>query len=143
MAAQEHVSFATLLKQFRAASGLTQEGLAERAHLSREAVSALERGGRQYPRRDTLELLADALELGEADRAALVRSAMRPGRAREALDQVTEGETSGPRWTGTLPVPPTRLLGRDAELVQACSLITDDGVRLLTLTGPPGVGKTP
>jgi predicted ATPase len=39
-------------------------------------------------------------------------------------------------------VPPTRLIGREAELARATALLRGEGVRLLTLTGPPGVGKT-
>ena len=41
----------------------------------------------------------------------------------------------------TLPVPPTPLLGREGELATARRLL-DAGCRLLTLTGPAGVGKT-
>lgn len=41
---------------------------------------------------------------------------------------------------GTLPVPLTRFVGRDAELVEAGALLA--GNRLLTLTGPGGAGKT-
>jgi non-specific serine/threonine protein kinase len=41
-----------------------------------------------------------------------------------------------------LPVPPTVLLGRDQELASTRRLIRRDDPRLLTLVGPPGVGKT-
>jgi predicted ATPase/DNA-binding CsgD family transcriptional regulator len=41
-----------------------------------------------------------------------------------------------------LPRSPQTLIGRQAELELAKRLILDDGVRLLTLTGPAGVGKT-
>jgi predicted ATPase/DNA-binding XRE family transcriptional regulator len=142
MATQERNSFATLLKHYRIANGLTQEGLAARARLSREAVSALERGGRLFPRADTVELLAAALELGDADRAALEHAAVRPGRARQTLDEISVVEPSSVRLNLRVPTAPTRLLGREVELDQACRLITEEGVRLLTLSGPPGVGKT-
>jgi predicted ATPase/DNA-binding CsgD family transcriptional regulator len=41
-----------------------------------------------------------------------------------------------------LPTPLTTLVGRDAEVAAACARLTDDAVRLLTFTGPGGVGKT-
>jgi predicted ATPase len=42
----------------------------------------------------------------------------------------------------TLPRPRTSLIGREAEIARAQSLLVDDAVPLLTLTGPGGVGKT-
>jgi len=50
-------SFAQMLRRYRRAAGLTQEGLAERAGLSTRTVSDLERGEILAPRQDTLDLL--------------------------------------------------------------------------------------
>src|SRR5207249_3281844 len=67
--ASELATFATLLKRYRMAAGLTQEELAERANLSVRGVSNLERGVRHLPQHTTIELLAEALQLAGPDRA--------------------------------------------------------------------------
>ena len=43
---------------------------------------------------------------------------------------------------GSLPIPRARLIGREFERASARNFLLDDGVPLLTLTGPGGVGKT-
>jgi predicted ATPase/class 3 adenylate cyclase len=42
----------------------------------------------------------------------------------------------------SLPVPATPLVGREEDLARLCAVIAGPGVRLVTLTGPGGVGKT-
>jgi predicted ATPase/DNA-binding winged helix-turn-helix (wHTH) protein len=41
-----------------------------------------------------------------------------------------------------LPVPRTSLIGREREVAEACDLLLRQDVRLLSLTGPGGAGKT-
>jgi DNA-binding SARP family transcriptional activator len=41
-----------------------------------------------------------------------------------------------------LPVQPNALIGRERELTELTELVASGGVRLVTLTGPGGVGKT-
>ena len=64
-------AFGTLLKRYRVTAGLTQEALAERAGLSPRGIGDLERGVKTAPHRDTVALLATALELSAAERSAL------------------------------------------------------------------------
>ncbi|HEY1389710.1 MAG TPA: helix-turn-helix transcriptional regulator, partial [Ktedonobacterales bacterium] len=77
MASTSSLAFADLLRYHRVAAGLTQEELAARARLSVDAISTLERGTRRTPRKDTVALLADALDLSSEDRAAFVAAARR------------------------------------------------------------------
>ena len=44
--------------------------------------------------------------------------------------------------TNNLPAQPTPLVGRESELGEVRDLLRTEGVRLLTLTGPGGIGKT-
>ena len=43
---------------------------------------------------------------------------------------------------GVLPASPTKLVGRETEVAVTGALLRDPDVRLMTLTGPGGVGKT-
>ena len=47
-----------------------------------------------------------------------------------------------PEHLRILPAPPTPLVGRQQDLAVATAWLRDAAVRLVTITGPPGVGKT-
>lgn len=128
-------SFGDLLRSARCRAGLTQRQLAERSGVSLRAVSDLERGINRAPRRETLRLLADALDLPPADRHDWETTALSPLR-----DQRTATTAHSVRQQ--LPIPSTSFIGRDEEIRQAVAVLSQPEVRLLTLTGPGGVGKT-
>src|SRR5258705_7599783 len=125
-------SFGARLKALREAAGFTQEELATIAGLSVHAVSALERGERRRPHVETVRALSAALDLTGAARDALLGSARAPAH-NAAVD-----ELSGV----SLPVALTLLLGRDADVQTLRQWLADPTARLITLTGPGGVGKT-
>ena len=122
-------TFAALLRRHRLALGLSQEALAEKTGLSVDAIGLLERGERQHPRRRTLQVLAAALALGDEDREGLLAAARSPagGAGHTAIDG--------------LPHQATPILGRASEVAEVVALLRGP-TRLLTLTGPGGVGKS-
>lgn len=93
MAQNQPSAFGTLLRQYRMATGLTQEELADRAQISVRTVSDLERGINARPHAHTTRRLADALGLDENERREflearlLVRAASGMAREETPADQ--------------------------------------------------------
>src|SRR6516164_8211083 len=52
------------------------------------------------------------------------------------------GDARGAPPAGPLPVPATPLVGRDRDAAAVRDLVMGEGARLVTLTGPGGVGKS-
>lgn len=121
-------AFGRLLRRLRVEAGLTQESLAEQAGLSSRTISDLERGLATAPRRSTLALLSDGLQLDPAQRQHLANAArVNPGSARPLHN---------------LPAHLTSFIGRGSELSALRELLAQPGTRLVTLTGAGGTGKT-
>ncbi|HEV2127126.1 MAG TPA: tetratricopeptide repeat protein [Thermomicrobiales bacterium] len=133
MDARKPSAFGSLLRDYRVAAGLSQERLAERAGLSLRGISDLERGARTAPRLETVRMLADGLDLDGPERAALLAAR---GAAADAASPAPV--TDRP----VLPMPLTSLVGREREIEAVRGLLHREDVRLVTLTGPGGVGKT-
>jgi transcriptional regulator with XRE-family HTH domain len=130
-------TFGQLLRQYRSTAGLTQQELAELAGLSSRGIADLERGARAAPHPETVRRLADALQLSEDERATLVAvrgAGLSSGR--HELDAPHERAVMSSR----LPVALSSFVGRERELAEVGQLLRT--VRLLTLVGPGGVGKT-
>src|SRR5439155_3246134 len=127
-------SFGDLLRRYRLAAGLTQEELAAEAGLSVRGLSDLERGARLAPRRETVQLLAESLQLSAAERTQLEAAARQ--RAAPAV-QASGGSLSSPQSSlSALP-----FVGRAQELALLEQVLTD-GPPVLLVAGEPGIGKS-
>jgi predicted ATPase/transcriptional regulator with XRE-family HTH domain len=151
------------LRQRRRALDLTQEELARCAGCSLSAIRKIETDERR-PSRQVAELLADCLQIPPEERPTflkIARSELRVDRLSELapvprLSPQPELGTPAPLPSRSsaplpprtpaprhnLPIPPTPLLGREPELASLARLLQNPHCRLVTLTGPGGIGKT-
>jgi predicted ATPase/DNA-binding XRE family transcriptional regulator len=123
--------FGIVLQRLRRMAGLSQQELAERAGLSLRGIADLERGARRNPYPSTVRRLAAALDLTDADRAALLSSAtMEAPSTHENEDQQARA----------LPLRLSSFVGREPEKAAVLQLLRS--ARLVSLTGTGGIGKT-
>jgi predicted ATPase/DNA-binding XRE family transcriptional regulator len=126
------IVFGDLLRRHRATAGITQEELAGRTGLTPQAIGLLERGKRRHPHAYTVQKLAEALALDRRELSEFEAAARHPATPRSG------NLTSFYR----VPTPPTSLIGREREVATIKRLLRKEEVRLMTLVGPGGVGKT-
>lgn len=107
--------------------GLTQDELARRVNYAAITIRKVEAG--QLRCASALaEQLAIALDVPVNERQAFIEFALAIPPQRHALT--------------LLPNPPNSFVGREGDVANVLGLLSQPGVRLITLTGPPGVGKT-
>jgi tetratricopeptide (TPR) repeat protein/DNA-binding XRE family transcriptional regulator len=154
----DETEFGPLLRACREAAGLSQQELAERSGLSIRAIRNMERGRTQWPYRDSLGRLADALGLREAARADFLAAVPRRRLARRSPDTdpavpgsgfgITAGADRGSAVPRQLPARVPHFTGRSAELTTLDQLLChlDRGepgtVVISAIGGTAGVGKS-
>jgi predicted ATPase/DNA-binding XRE family transcriptional regulator len=123
---------------------LTQATLASLAGCSESSIRKFE-AGTLRPSRQVAELLAERLGVPEAGREDFVRW-IRSGTGTPPPSTIQAQPVPRPQsrrpQAGALPVPPTPIVGREVEAAALRELLSDGTYRLISLTGPPGTGKT-
>ena len=141
----------------RHALDLTRDELADKIGCAPITIAKIERDERR-PSRQMAELLADVLLPPDGDRERFVQWArgvpanrailelpvgavVRTPDEKQAPSAAQGGEPAQVRFNN-LPFSLTSLVGREDDVARVRLILRQADVRLLTLTGPPGIGKT-
>ncbi len=148
----EDAFFGQWLRHRRRSLDLTQDALAQRVGCVIDTVRKIEAGMRR-PSHAMAERLAQCLAIPLAEQVAFLAAA-RAGRApQDSVPPIparlnTTAPTASPtplsiaRRTGYLPAPMTSFIGREWEIAAVSTRLRTPEMRLVTLTGAGGIGKT-
>jgi len=145
------LSFGEWLRRRRGALDLTQAELAKQINCAVVTLRKFEAEERR-PSLEMAQQIAVALQIPDEMRAEFVRFArgeIRAGERLNLLNDLVNGSSvenqpvvdtfkPGPM----LPIPPYAIIGREDLIAHASEIMANPHVRVFTLTGPPGVGKT-
>lgn len=127
------------LRRKRMALDLTQRELADRIPCSLATIKKIEKDARR-PSVQMAERLAICLNLPAAERDLFLAVAQ----GKRPVGILTLAATPAPQQVSLdrLPLTGTPFIGREAELAALAALLASPDVRLLTILGPGGMGKT-
>jgi len=136
------VSFGEWLKRRRKSVGLTQEQLAQQLNCSTITLRKIESEERR-PSAQIVERLTEIFNIPSNEQTAFLRFARgdwKSAPSAEGEEVPWRASSVSPR--SNLPASLTSLIGREQELASIREYLSNPGIRLVTLIGPPGIGKT-
>ncbi len=150
MSVASTLAFGTLLRQLRKRAGMTQRDLAAALGYSDSLISGLEQGKRQPDVETVIQRFLPALGLQDdpalasrlLEAAAAARGEILPAQHRYSSPHKPTGRLARSEGSHRIPALPVEVIGRDEAVLQLSNRLLGHGGRLLTLVGPPGVGKT-
>jgi predicted ATPase/DNA-binding XRE family transcriptional regulator len=138
----EAVYFGEWVARHRKSLDLTQRDLAQQASCALATIKKIETGERK-PSRELAAIMADALQIPAESQTDFVACA-RGLRPVDVLHKIRSASPKPERAIAASHIPSSAapIVGRTDELSQIGELLTRSDCRLLTLSGPGGVGKT-
>jgi predicted ATPase/DNA-binding XRE family transcriptional regulator len=138
----EQHSFGYWLRLKRKALDLTREGLAERVGYSAATIRKIEDEER-HPSVQIAERLAEIFNISQDERIDFLRFARgdwKSAPSEKNEDSPWRASTKSTR--SNIPSTTTSLIARAVEIALVREYLSNDDIRLVTLIGPPGIGKT-
>jgi len=136
------VSFGEWLKRHRKAVGLTQEQLAQQLSCSTITLRKIEAEER-HPSVQIVERLAEIFNISSNEQIAFLRFARGDWKSAPAIEnEDSPWRASTVSLRSNLPASLTSLIGRENEIGIVREYLLNPDIRLVTLVGPPGIGKT-
>jgi predicted ATPase/transcriptional regulator with XRE-family HTH domain len=132
-AAKTSATFGAWVRTRRKQLDLTQSELGKRAGCSEAAIRKIEADERK-PSRQLAELLAPALEIPAAEKESFLQFSRGV-----LIDEIRSATKTN---LHNLPTLLTSTVDRTRDLANVSTLLKDKTVHLVTLIGPPGIGKT-
>jgi predicted ATPase/DNA-binding XRE family transcriptional regulator len=138
----EQHSFGYWLRLKRKSLDLTREELAKQVGYSAATIRKIEDEER-HPSAQVVERLAEFFNIQKTERNAFLQFArgdMKSAPVDTEEDRPWRGPAKSPR--SNIPATTTSLIGREKEIADVRDYLSQEDVRLVTLIGPPGIGKT-
>lgn len=133
------IPFGEWLKRQRKASGWTQEQLADKVGCSAIAIRKFESEERR-PSEQIVERLAHIFQIPVKEQAAFLRFARGNWFSSPEIKTASPWYQTGKR--SNLPASLSSFIGREQQIADLTTYLQNPQTRLVTLIGPPGIGKT-
>lgn len=134
------LSFGEWLKRQRKAAGLTQDQLAQQVGCAAITLRKIEAGER-HPSEQIATCLADIFHIHPTEQKDFLKFA-RNGFTSTEFPQNIPWQDAAPSVAMRLPATVNSLIGRERPIAEVREYLQNPNVHLVTLIGPPGIGKT-
>jgi predicted ATPase/transcriptional regulator with XRE-family HTH domain len=134
--------FGEWLKNQRSSRGVTQKQLAQQIGCATITLRKIESNER-HPSVQIAKRIAEIFQISSKEEKDFLRFARgdwsrAPAKANDDLHWLASNLAPGPN----LPTPISSLVGREKAIADIQNYLSREDIRLLTLVGPPGIGKT-